>query len=147
MARHAKLPGDRIHIAEWTPPTQSLRPSSFGEKEQLESLLSYVRSIEQELQTHNSLRSPMLLAFTPRSSNATKAMANWERKSEYLLREIVKFRTYVDSLAAADIRRTEIYAERETARRAARGEVEGDEVDGEGEETEHERGAVVSGNE
>ncbi len=28
-------------------------------------------------------------------------MANWERKSSYLLREIVKFRTYIDSLAAA----------------------------------------------
>ncbi|KAK0649130.1 hypothetical protein B0T16DRAFT_409487 [Cercophora newfieldiana] len=147
IARHAKLPGDRIQIAEWTPPTQSLRPSAFGEKEQLESLLAYVRSIEQELQTHNSLRSPMLLAFTPRGSNATKAMANWERKSEYLLREIVKFRTYVDSLAAADTRRAEIYDERETARRAARGDVEGDEVDGEGEETEHERGGVLSGNE
>jgi len=146
IPRHAKLPGDRIHIAEWTPPTQSLRPSVFGEKEQLESLLAYVRSIEQELQTHNSLRSPMLLAFTPRGSNATKAMANWERKSEHLLREIVKFRTYVDSLAAADLRRTEIYAERETARRAARGEVEGEgEVDAEGEETEHERVDVPAG--
>jgi hypothetical protein len=127
VARHAKLPGDRIHIAEWTPPTQSLRPSVCGEKEQLESLLAYVRSIEQDLQTHNSLRSPMLLAFTPRGSNATKAMANWERKSEYLLREIVKFRTYVDCLAAAEQRREEIYQEREGVRRAARGETDGEE--------------------
>ena len=28
-------------------------------------------------------------------------MANWERKSSHLLREIVKFRTYIDSLTAA----------------------------------------------
>jgi len=28
-------------------------------------------------------------------------MTNWQRKSDYLLREIVKFRTYMDSLAAA----------------------------------------------
>lgn len=27
-------------------------------------------------------------------------MANWQRKSDYLLREIVKFSTYVDSLKA-----------------------------------------------
>ncbi|KAI3325653.1 hypothetical protein HD806DRAFT_453678 [Xylariaceae sp. AK1471] len=117
-----KLPGDRIHIAEWSPPSQSLRPSQCSESEQLEALLAYVKSVEDELQQHNQLRSPMLLAFTPRGHNAGKAMANWERKSSYLLREIVKFRTYVDCLQHASERRNEIYTERENARRAARGE-------------------------
>ncbi|KAK3896940.1 hypothetical protein C8A05DRAFT_48241 [Staphylotrichum tortipilum] len=107
-----KLPGDRIHITDWSPPSQSLRPSPLGESEQLESLLAYVRSVETELQSHNALRSPMLGAFSPRSANAGKAMANWERKSEYLLREIVKFRTYVESLKEAERRRGEVYAER-----------------------------------
>lgn len=87
----------------------------------------------------------MLLAFSNRSSNATKAMANWERKSEYLLREIVKFRTYVDCLQAAGMRKAEIYAERETARRALRGEeIESDHEDenaapGSGNEVEDEK--------
>ncbi|KAI1378043.1 hypothetical protein F4677DRAFT_33819 [Hypoxylon crocopeplum] len=117
-----KLPGDRIHIAEWTPPAQSLRPSTCSETEQLDTLETYVKSIEQDLQKHNQLRSPMLLAFTPRGHNAGKAMANWERKSSYLLREIVKFRTYVDCLQHAKMRREEIYAERDNARRAAQGE-------------------------
>ncbi|TGJ78635.1 hypothetical protein E0Z10_g10128 [Xylaria hypoxylon] len=117
-----KLPGDRIHIAEWSPPSQSLRPSQYSESEQLEALVTYVKAVEDELQQHNQLRSPMLLAFTPRGNNAAKAMANWERKSSYLLREIVKFRTYVDSLQHANERRNEIYTERENARRAARGE-------------------------
>ncbi|KAI0458845.1 hypothetical protein F5B21DRAFT_457940, partial [Xylaria acuta] len=117
-----KLPGDRIHIAEWSPPSQSLRPSQCSESEQLETLVAYVKSVEDELQQHNQLRSPMLLAFTPRGHNAAKAMANWERKSSYLLREIVKFRTYLDSLQHATERRNEIYTERENARRAARGE-------------------------
>ncbi|KAI0965521.1 hypothetical protein F4678DRAFT_485189 [Xylaria arbuscula] len=117
-----KLPGDRIHIAEWAPPSQSLRPSQCSESEQLETLVAYVKSVEDELQQHNQLRSPMLLAFTPRGHNAAKAMANWERKSQHLLREIIKFRTYVDSLQQATERRNEIYAERENARRAARGE-------------------------
>lgn len=40
-------------------------------------------------------------------------MANWERKSSYLLREIVKFRTYIDSLNAAQAQKDKIYAERE----------------------------------
>ncbi|KAI1385855.1 uncharacterized protein F4822DRAFT_356186 [Hypoxylon trugodes] len=117
-----KLPGDRIHIAEWTPPAQSLRPSNSSEAEQLDVLETYVKSIEEDLKKHNQLRSPMLLAFTPRGHNAGRAMANWERKSSYLLREIVKFRTYVDCLQHAKTRRAEIYGERDNARRAARGE-------------------------
>ncbi|KAG5981237.1 hypothetical protein E4U55_003148 [Claviceps digitariae] len=110
-----KLPGDRIHIAEWTPPTQSMRPSNATETEQLSILIAYVKSIETELQDHNRLRSPMLLAFTPRGQNAGKAMGNWERRSAYLLREIVKFRTYVDCLQQAEARKQEIYAERDLA--------------------------------
>jgi hypothetical protein len=39
-------------------------------------------------------------------------MANWEKKSSYLLREIVKFRTYIDSLQSAQAARQRIYAER-----------------------------------
>lgn len=124
-----KLPGDRIHISEWTPPTQSMRPCNLLELDQLQTLANYVKSIEEELQTHNQLRSPMLLAFTPRGHNAGKAMANWERKSAYLLREIVKFRTYVDSLQHAETRKVEIYNERDLARRAARGELSDGEME------------------
>lgn len=121
-SNRAKLPGDKVNIADWKPPTQSMRPSNSSESEQLVTLMKYVKSIEDDLQQHNQLRSPMLLAFTPRGHNAAKAMANWERKSSHLLREIVKFRTYVDSLQHADTRRGEVYAERDNAHRAARGE-------------------------
>jgi len=44
-------------------------------------------------------------------------MANWEKKSSYLLREIVKFRTYIDSLHAAEKGKQEIYLERAERRR------------------------------
>ena len=124
-----KLPGDRIHVAAWTSPTQSMRPSCAPELEQLETLKAYVQGIEDDLQTHNQLRSPMLLAFTPRGANAAKAMANWERKSAYLLREIVKFRTYVDSLQAAEVRKNDIHEERSLAQRAARGELSDGDMD------------------
>ena len=55
-------------------------------------------------------------------------MANWEKKSAYLLREIVKFKTYVDSLKAAQQQKEVINQEREmrAAEKAAR-EVNGDE--------------------
>lgn len=39
-------------------------------------------------------------------------MANWEKKSSYLLREIVKFRTYIDCLQTAEASKHKIYAER-----------------------------------
>jgi hypothetical protein len=39
-------------------------------------------------------------------------MANWERKSSYLLREIVKFRTYIDCLQTAQAQKEKIYASR-----------------------------------
>lgn len=44
-----------------------------------------------------------------------KAMANWERKSSYLLREIVKFRTYIDCLQSAQAQKEAIYASRASA--------------------------------
>lgn len=131
-----KLPGDRVHIAPWTLPTQSARPSNLSESEQRETLIAYVKSIENDLQTHNQLRSPMLLAFTPRGQNAAKAMANWERKSSYLLREIVKFRTYVDCLNQAETRKREVYKERDLAQRAARGELSDPDTGGEDDDEE-----------
>ena len=52
-------------------------------------------------------------------------MVNWERKSQYLLREIVKFRTYIDTLTTAQIQKQKIYAEREILEEKVSG-VDGD---------------------
>ncbi|KAL8697751.1 MAG: hypothetical protein Q9201_006953 [Fulgogasparrea decipioides] len=107
-----KLPGDRIVISDWTPPQQSMVASVLLEVDQLKALNTYVKNIEEELQKHNELRSLMLLAFSTRHPNSTKAMANWERKSSYLLREIVKFRTYIDCLQTAQAQKEDIYAKK-----------------------------------
>ncbi|KAF2444111.1 hypothetical protein P171DRAFT_494296 [Karstenula rhodostoma CBS 690.94] len=111
----ARLPGDKVGLNDWNPPTSSMMASNLMEVDQLRALTDYVKNIEDELSRHNELRAPMLIAFSPRHPNAAKAMANWERKSSYLLREIVKFRTYIDSLAAAQILKRRIYAEREAS--------------------------------
>jgi hypothetical protein len=60
----SRLPGDRINISDWTPPTQSMRASNLLEQDQLKTLTDYVSGIEEELQKHNQLRSPMLLAVS-----------------------------------------------------------------------------------
>ena len=41
-------------------------------------------------------------------------MTNWERKSSYLLREIVKFRTYIDCLEAAQKQKEKLLSEKAT---------------------------------
>ncbi|PQE28207.1 Sec7 domain-containing protein [Rutstroemia sp. NJR-2017a BBW] len=128
----ARLPGDKILISDWSPPIQNMRSSNLMETDQLRTLVAYVQSIEEELQKHNMLRNPMLLAYSPRHHNAQKAMANWEKKSSYLLREIVKFTTYIDSLHAAEALKQKIYKEREAHRAVAeRGEDECEGVNGE----------------
>jgi len=105
----AKLPGDRAHINDWAPPQQSMFASQLLEVDQLKALQTYVNNVEDELQKHNELRSLMLLAFTNKHPNSTKAMNNWEKKSSYLLREIVKFRTYIDCLQSAQSTKERIY--------------------------------------
>lgn len=61
----SRLPGDKITISEWTPPTQSMRASNLMEQDQLRTLAAYVQGIEDELTKHNQLRSSMLLAVSP----------------------------------------------------------------------------------
>jgi Sec7 domain/Pleckstrin homology domain len=96
-----KMPGDKVNINDWSPPQQSMMASQLMEVDQLRTLQAYVKNVEDELAKHNELRPAMQLAFSMRHPNTNKAMANWEKKSSYLLREIVKFKTYVDILLLA----------------------------------------------
>ncbi|ETN45526.1 uncharacterized protein HMPREF1541_09358 [Cyphellophora europaea CBS 101466] len=104
-----KLAGDRAYINEWNPPQQSMFASQLLEVDQLRALQAYVHGVEEELQKHNELRAPMQLAYSSRHINASKAMNNWEKKSSYLLREIVKFRTYIDTLQNAQATKERIH--------------------------------------
>lgn len=114
-----KLPADRVHISDWAPPQQSMVASNLTEEDQLKSLQEYVQKTEDEFQRHNERRPAMILAFSPRHPNASKAMSNFEKKSSYLLREIVKFRTYIDSLNSAIEQKKRIYGTDEDAKPTA----------------------------
>ena len=120
-----KLPGDRAHINEWAPPQQSMFASQLLEVDQLRALQTYVKNVEEELQRHNELRGPMLLAFSSKHPNSAKAMGNWEKKSSYLLREIVKFRTYIDTLQTAHATKDRIQKMRKEEDDAMRAEDDG----------------------
>lgn len=110
-----RLVGDRVQLNDWTLPQQSMMASALNEDEQLDALRAYVGGVEEELGRHNELRPAMLLVFSNRQPNAVKAMNNWERKSSYLLKEIVKFRTYIDSLTEARAEKLRLLAERNQA--------------------------------
>jgi len=92
---------DRTFINDWKPPMPPSVASTSDEETQLEALQKYVSTLKRELQDHNELRQPMMSLYAPRSANGTKALANWEKKSQYLLTEIVKYESYIDSLQSA----------------------------------------------
>ncbi|KDN34547.1 hypothetical protein RSAG8_12371, partial [Rhizoctonia solani AG-8 WAC10335] len=92
---------ERIIIHEWTGPMHSVMPSTHDEETQMEALQKQTNLLKHELHVHNELRQPMMSLYVPRSANAVKASNNWERRSQYLLSEIVKYDSYVDSLRSA----------------------------------------------
>ncbi|KAF9071687.1 Pleckstrin homology domain-containing protein [Rhodocollybia butyracea] len=92
---------DQIVINDWKPPMSLWIVSPHDEETQLDALRKQVESLKKDLQKHNELREPMSALYQPRTSNAIKAMSNWEKKSQYLLTEIVKYDSYIDSLQVA----------------------------------------------
>ncbi|KAJ7462291.1 hypothetical protein B0H11DRAFT_2285624 [Mycena galericulata] len=92
---------DRVFINDWKPPLPPTVSSPHDEETQLEALRKHVASMKKDLKQHNEYREPMSALYQPRSANAVKAQSNWEKKSQYLLTEIVKYDSYIDSLQAA----------------------------------------------
>ncbi|KAI5286575.1 hypothetical protein KEM55_000262, partial [Ascosphaera atra] len=107
------LPGDRVRLADWTPPSQSVIASGLGETEQLRVLRNYTSTVEDELHRHNGVRAPMEQCYSHRGPNYFKALDNWKRRNNYLIHEILRFKMYVDTLAYAQQARDAVYKERE----------------------------------
>lgn len=91
-------PGDKTVIKEWKPTGHSLVVSELDEEKQLANLKAYITRAEEELTEHNSLRARISQSFTPGSPNWSKAHSNWEKKSQYLLQQVIRFKTYVEGL-------------------------------------------------
>lgn len=107
-------PEQRVYINEWKAPVAPTLPSTLKEEEQLEACIAYIARVESDLTTHNELRQPMLALYSgggkaagystsgagggSSSTNGAKALANWERKSNHLLAELVRWQGYVEGL-------------------------------------------------
>ena len=98
-------------------------PSQLLEVDQLRALSTYVKNIQEELQRHKELKGPILLAFTPRIANHSRAMSNWERKKDYLDNEVKKFAGYLEALEFAQRERDRVMAERAEKERMREGSV------------------------
>lgn len=107
------LSNERTFINEWRTPQLPTVPSTLSEERQLARLEKQVATIESELTLHNELRQPMLQLYSPRGSNYNKALANWERKSNHLLQELVKYQSYVEALKRSGDLKAERRAKRE----------------------------------
>jgi hypothetical protein len=60
----ARLPGDKITIVDWQPPSQSMMASQLMEVDQLRQLTAYVKGSEDELEKHNELKTAIELAVS-----------------------------------------------------------------------------------
>ena len=76
----ARLPGDKVQLAEWHPPSQSMMASQLMEVDQLKALTAYVSNVESELAKHNELKQGIELAvseISPESHWASVTSLTW----------------------------------------------------------------------
>jgi hypothetical protein len=93
--------GERIQIKEWKAPLSSTVLSHSDESSQLDQLKKYNVTVEQALEDHNASRAQMITVFQSGSVVSTLAHSNWEKKSQYLLRETIKYGVYITTLEKA----------------------------------------------
>ncbi|EJT97361.1 hypothetical protein DACRYDRAFT_97186 [Dacryopinax primogenitus] len=112
---------DRTLIAEWKAPMAPSVHSTLDEETQLEALQKHVKTLQNDLDAHTQLKEPMLQLYTPRSTLYARALANWEKKSQYLLSEVVKYTSYVESLRNAMLLRLKKQGEKAMERALNKG--------------------------
>ncbi|KAI8359903.1 Pleckstrin homology domain-containing protein [Choanephora cucurbitarum] len=84
-------------IHEWQAPIPPTVSSLLEESAQLEALQKHVQELSEELDQHRDIKPRMEDRFA-NSKLFTKVLMNWEKKSCYLLHEIIKYQNYCDSI-------------------------------------------------
>ncbi|KAK4054533.1 hypothetical protein OIV83_001027 [Microbotryomycetes sp. JL201] len=92
---------DKIHINDWQVPPPPSGSSQLSEDAQLENLRRHLALVKEDILQHNMIRVPLTRLYSSRNANASKALANWDRKSKHLLSESVKYQTYIEALSSA----------------------------------------------
>lgn len=95
------IDGQKIQVKEWKPPVSSSVHSILDEKQQIDSLKHYIETVESSLTKHSEYLADMLQIFPSGHLVSTRAHSNWERRSQYFLKETVKYELYVSTLERA----------------------------------------------
>ncbi|KAK3332562.1 hypothetical protein B0T19DRAFT_415985 [Cercophora scortea] len=93
--------GDEMRLSEWYPHTQPLYEIwdvNRSASKLAQDLKLTVERLGTTMQGHNAVRANMQMIFTVGGRAEKTAVANWKMKSSYLLREYVKYSTYLSVL-------------------------------------------------
>ncbi|CAO3644374.1 unnamed protein product [Mucor hiemalis] len=85
-------------IHEWQSPASPTITSMLEESTQLEALHHLVCDLSIQLDQHRDIKQKMESKFSMSSKNGSQALNNWKNKSHYLLREIIKYQNYCNSI-------------------------------------------------
>lgn len=85
-------------VGEWVEPKAPHVLSTLTLAEQAAQTAECLASLRQELQDHDSVHMPMQAYWAVWPDARARAMANWERKRAYLVRELVKYAKYSATL-------------------------------------------------
>ncbi|ORX89208.1 hypothetical protein K493DRAFT_358492 [Basidiobolus meristosporus CBS 931.73] len=89
---------EAVGLHDWAEPANPMVQSGLPMIQQYESLARHVSELEQDLEKHMSLHAVLQMRFSSLPSSMAKAFSNWERKSQYILHELIKYQTYVECL-------------------------------------------------
>ncbi|KAI8365713.1 hypothetical protein BD560DRAFT_448084 [Blakeslea trispora] len=104
---------DSVNVSVWTPAAPTMIPSVLDEEAQLEALQKYVDLLNEEINDHREIKKKIQVKFHNKCQNHSRAMANWEAKSKYMLHEIIKYQNYCNSLEDSVARRKKEQAQNE----------------------------------
>ncbi|CAE6504931.1 unnamed protein product [Rhizoctonia solani] len=87
-----------VLIEDWAAPNLPPMEAQADAGKQLEIWDSQVKKCNVEFAEHGELRGKMMSLYRPGSAQVQKALANWVKKAQYLLAEIVRYETYAETL-------------------------------------------------
>ncbi|CAE7208261.1 unnamed protein product [Rhizoctonia solani] len=92
-----------VLIDDWVAPNLPSMEAQTDVETQLDLWDRQVKMCDTEFAEHGELRGKMMDLYRPGSIQAQKALANWEKKAQYLLTEIVKYQTYAEILRNTEL--------------------------------------------
>ncbi|KAI9271821.1 hypothetical protein BDA99DRAFT_306055 [Phascolomyces articulosus] len=94
---------DNVMISDWVPPSPSMITSQVSEADKILALGKHLTFLQLEIKEHRASRETIYNRFAGRNhkeadTKKLKALDNWEQKMQYLLHEVIKYRTYDEAL-------------------------------------------------